>query len=55
MPSVCMVIPPLRLVSKKHCKQIYRGKDEAAWILEVEDQAKSSFVYEQRFDNAREA
>ena len=55
MSSVYMVIPPLRLVSKKHCKQIYRGKDETTWILEVEEQAKSSFVYEQRFDNAKGA
>lgn len=35
--------------------EIYRGEDETTWILEVEDQAKSSFVYEQRFDNDKEA
>jgi len=54
MPSVCIVIPP-RLVSEKNCKEIYRGEDEATWILEVEEQAKSSFVYEQRFDDDKEA
>ena len=35
--------------------EIYRGEDETTWILEVEDQAKSSFVYEQRFEQDKEA